>query len=829
MLQLLNSPLKSLHARHISFLAVDLAVLLVIGYAFFFRATFPDPGVTIQPQTGIIQDVAPHGFFERVGARVDDQLLLVNDKPWNKATSIYDGARVGKTSTWTLKRGRDVITLTALLQPLPLKQRVQNIIPLLVALIYWGIATILWLLNPAHKTIRQFFILSQLVALVLISGSLDAATIRWGRALYRLSILSVIPVTFHFFVTFLQQHDRPFVQHLIRIIYGISLVLIVQFIFSWFGLPILWSNEVGKFLRAIFLVSVMLLAVVLFSSHWYNSPPLIRQRRRLIIAGMLASILPLLLFYYLPASLGKSQIIPTEWLFFSLIFLPLAVAYALQSGELGTIDWFLNRTLVHILLFGLMAGLYAGLFWLLTAIFPQSQDFFPLLATLLAVVLAILFAPLHRFFQYWVDQLFYRGWYDYQSVVEQTGRELAAVEHPQELAQVLLENVTTAMKLHCACIVLPFSTTGSGGRIFTHGPEDCPMRAFSNPSISLDSPFHLTLKNLESPIETIHLRRRAPISLVDKTEEALLSCPYAYLWLPTTLADDADSGEQTTTLIVGPKYGHETFSEEDKTILDALARQTALVVRNLRLLIQLQRREEELVHLYKNLTYAREEERKRIARDLHDNIIQNIHVIYRSITDRHVLSPEMAEASLDESAQWLKQTMNDVRRICNDLRPAALDVLGLADALRSHADLIASKSDLDIDVFIKGDDTITLPPETENMLFRIAQEALWNIEKHADAQHVTIILEFPENAPPPANAMLHMAIQDDGKGFDAIPGFDELLARKAYGLLNMHERAAMIGGRLQIRSKTGQGAVIEVTAPVVSPDDASGATGVTIE
>ena len=809
---------SSISRRILSLLIIDLGVLLIIGYAIFFRALFPDPGAAFDERTGMVIDLDAHGFLGQAGFRAGDQLRLVQGTPWEKASSVYHNVRPGGNIRWLVRRGEDMFDIEATLPTLSWPNRLQNIIPLLVALFYWGVATLLWLYNPRHRIIQHFFLLGQLVALILAGGSLGTYTVRWGKHLFDFALIAVMPVTIHFFAIFPQKHDSRLIERLVYAAYGIAALFALQLLIDIGGGPGVLSDDALRALRLIYFVVSLSLATVLFFYRWFRAPTLVRQRQRLIIAGMLASLLPFIFFYLFPVLLGEAPLLSPTWLFLSFIFLPLAVAYALRSGEVGAIDWFLNRTLVHVLLFGFMAGVYAGLYWLLNIIFPKTREASLLLATILAMSLAVLFAPLHRFLQYWVDRIFYRGWYDYHSVIEKTGEQLASVEQPDDLAQALLGNVTTTMRLRCACFLLPFSDESGSGRLFLHSPQGCPLHGDESLRFSLDSPLYRALQQVEGIIEAAELRRRVSHFHLSETETALLHCPYARLWIPTSLTDNASSLGVTAAFVVGPNQSGDDFSEEDRDILITLARQTALVIRSLKLLRELQQREKELVQLYRNLTFIREEERKRIARELHDDIIQNIHVIYRSIKDRHILPPEETEASLDESAQRLKQTMSDVRRICNDLRPATLEVLGLTDAIRSQCERFSVRTGILANFYVRGDEDIPLPSETENMLFRILQEALWNVEKHAHARHVDVRLEFPYIEDASTDGLIRLVVQDDGRGMAAAPRFDELLERHAYGLLNMHERAAMIGGELRWWSQEGQGVRIEVTAPITHFD-----------
>ena len=801
----------SQYFRHLPLLFLGLAVLLVSGYALFIRLTLPDPGIVFQPESGEIITLDSQGVLHRAGAQAGDRILAVNGDARQPIQHIYGRARAGDTVRWEVQRGGLRLTLSATLQRPPWRERLLKVFPLLVALVYWGISFSLWLFTPSHKTIRRFFLLGQLVALILTGGSLSTYAIYWGFPLYQAAFIAIIPISLHFFAAFPQQDVSTRVQRLIRGAYFLAALLGTQIPLRFFGLSLRGVDAVLRVLTSLFFIAGMLLAVALFAWRWFRASPPVRQRQRLIVIGIVASILPLVLFYSLPVMLRGRPIIGYTPSFGFLILFPIAVSYAVRSGELGAIDWFLNRTLVRILLIGLLAAGYAGLFTLFNTFFTQGEAVSPLFATLLAVLLTLLFNPLQRFLQHWADRFFYKGWYDYRSVVGRTGEDLAEADRPEELAHTLLNNMTTAMKLRCACFLFP---AHAQSRLFMHAPQGCPLFAFADPVFSTDTSFHETLSSLKAPIPTAALRRKVPISLRSAAESALLGCPHAQLWIPAGAPATEEGSDAPAVLIVGSRHGYEAFSPEDMDIFQSLARQTALVIRNIRLLNRLQQREKEIVYLYKDLTYAREEERKRIARELHDNIIQNIHVIYRSIKDRRVLPPEQAEANLDESAQWLQNTMNDIRRICNDLRPAALDVLGLADAIRSHAERFQRRTGTEVFVIINGEEDTLLPETTEIMLFRIFQEALWNVEKHAQARRVTVRLRFPpEDETGAESDVLVLSVQDDGRGFEIPTRFDALIQRNAFGLLNMHERAAMVGGTFHIQAKPGSGVYIEVRVP----------------
>lgn len=202
----------------------------------------------------------------------------------------------------------------------------------------------------------------------------------------------------------------------------------------------------------------------------------------------------------------------------------------------------------------------------------------------------------------------------------------------------------------------------------------------------------------------------------------------------------------------------------------------------------------------RRLAEAQEQERQRIARELHDGVSQNIvaldlnlYSLQMLITDR--LTRE-AEKTLTDAHIILSEITETIRNVVFDLRPAVLDDFGLLAALKSHSDQFSRRTGLHISV--DGDDDMPrLPNFSEITLYRIAQEALTNVAKHANARLVSVRLH--RNA-----AGLRLEIADDGIGFESAD-FDDPKRDGNWGMLNMRERAEAIGGKLFVTSARGSG------------------------
>lgn len=212
--------------------------------------------------------------------------------------------------------------------------------------------------------------------------------------------------------------------------------------------------------------------------------------------------------------------------------------------------------------------------------------------------------------------------------------------------------------------------------------------------------------------------------------------------------------------------------------------------------------------LAQRVVHSQEAERARLSRDLHDGISQwlvSIKLQVESGIAKLAGSPAQADSarhSFDRAATQLNDVLGEVRRISHDLRPALLDDLGLAAALEHLTREFADHAKLDAVLTVDGH-IENLSEVRKTVLFRIAQEALTNIERHAAATSVCLTLRGD-------TSMVHIAISDNGKGFDMALVADS--PKRGIGLRNMHERAEAVGGNLTLTS-SAEGTQLIATLP----------------
>ncbi len=246
----------------------------------------------------------------------------------------------------------------------------------------------------------------------------------------------------------------------------------------------------------------------------------------------------------------------------------------------------------------------------------------------------------------------------------------------------------------------------------------------------------------------------------------------------------------------------EHITAQSKRLVSGICNQLGVTVENSQLWEQLRQKERVRTQLLNKVVTAQEEERQRISRELHDETGQALTslLVQLKILERFD-DPVAMQAHVEDIRQLAVRTLQEVRRLAADLRPAALDDLGLIPALEGYIYEYDRKTGIQIDFQTHQCENVRLPHELEIVLYRVVQESLTNIARHAEAQHVTITIKREHSE-------LTASIEDDGCGFNV----DEVLASGEHGLglLGMQERIELAGGHFSLDSAPGTGTRIRI-------------------
>lgn len=251
------------------------------------------------------------------------------------------------------------------------------------------------------------------------------------------------------------------------------------------------------------------------------------------------------------------------------------------------------------------------------------------------------------------------------------------------------------------------------------------------------------------------------------------------------------------------------FDERDVQLLLAIGHQVGVAVENARLWEELKEKERARSELLQKVITAQEEERQRIARELHDEMAQGLTALIMGLGRLEQTVPDMPVATaglVDSVKAFASRALNDTRRLILDLRPPVLDDLGLIPAVRMLAESRLEDRGVAVSITTDGMDD-NLPAHLKVTIFRVLQEAINNCARHSQAKNVRIWMRV-------AGGRLRASVEDDGVGFDLAGTLRGVEGKAAVGILGMKERASLLGGELEIRSRPGAGTCVELDIPL---------------
>ena len=621
----------------------------------------------------------------------------------------------------------------------------------LVVLVFWLFSLVL-LVRRFHQPIVQLlFYHSQVLAITMVYPL--STPFPWPPNPPGLLSLSIVgfyflgPLTFHLNSTFPVRLGSP-AQRRFVLAAAYSLALVA--IWTWLsGNPLL--KQAGEF-YTIGLLQASILAMIY--AYLFRATPGERRRMRVIWFGTIIAIFGTNILFFIPGLYGWPVLMPAWVAGLLLLLVPASYIYTITRENLFGIDRFLNRSLVYFLLVVGIAALYFFLLTLLYSLFRLEPLLQALISSGLTVLIAFNFHWLYGWVQRLVDRAFYGKRYDYAGVVDQISSALSQCVNRQSATNVL------------ACQTAELMNLQEGELVFG---ESAPA---VRPPPALRFDFNL------------------------------------------------EGGQRAFWWVAGRLDG-EGFSSEDQHILKTLAQQAEITLNNIVLVEAFRRQIEEirssreaLAATQRQMMRSREDERARLARDLHDGPIQSLVglnvqlgmlVSTWSESTAAVTYPKTRPPgdsllqALSEMREEVRVLLSELRRVSVELRPPMLDMIGLGAAVRDLAQEWAQHHPLALVLDLPPDANLHgLPDETAVNLYRIVQEALMNISRHAAAKNVMIAIHGDASC-------LEMMIADDGCGFEVGRVLAQSPADGHFGLAGMQERAELIGADLQILSGPGRG------------------------
>lgn len=556
-------------------------------------------------------------------------------------------------------------------------------------------------------------------------------------------------------ITFPVKMGNPLRRRLVMVILcSLGLISAVLWLLEAGGQGSLFRTVVlSALLMLLFVFALFLLPHIYFrlATHFQ------RRQLRLTIPGFILSVgLPVFLYNFPQVFQGNAMI--PEWVAGVCLLTGLgSLFYATLKQNLTRIDQLLNRTVVILLLFATIFFLLVLPVLLMDQILPSEWIVHAFVLAGLTLLVAFSYSYIRKWVQQRVDIFFYGGWYDYPKVVDTVSASLAHCLKWHQLEEILTRQIPELMNLTGARLV-------AGDDLFAE------KTALSQPHIQ------------------IHLRFEDQI--------------YA-------------------TWQIGPRRDSDVFSASDRNIFATLTPQIEVALSNILHIEQLRDQledirasEKAMIKMGQQLIRSRDQEQERLSRELHDGPLQVL--VGMNLQLGLMLSKigaEPAQSPLGETLSGLqlevRSLMTELREVCTGLRPPMLDTLGLSSALRAMVEKWSSDECIPVQLDLPPDTSLSfLSNEVALNLYRVVQEGLTNIARHAAASQASVCLDCD-----PKSEVFTLTIQDNGKGF--VP---KEVANQAgqnhFGLASIQERVRLIGGYLVLSSTPGCGTTIRVTRQV---------------
>ncbi len=514
-----------------------------------------------------------------------------------------------------------------------------------------------------------------------------------------------------------------------------------------FGLAMLpdWWHPFFRNGSLLVVTTLCLVAIASVVVRFRRSAGEERQQMKWLAYFFATAVLVQIVFFEILGGFFYPPIFETIWyeLILLIVFVgfPVTIGVAILKYRLYNIDVIINRTFVYGLLTVLVVGIYALIVSGIGLLFHSANN---LAASLVATgFIAVIFQPARSWLQGTANRWLFGERDDPAGVLTRLTSQLEEANGDDSLLETLVNTIASSLKLPYVALWLR---------------EDEDDQMFDLAAQTGQQPDHVEVIPLMHQQETI--------------------------------------GQ----LVVAPRSPGEALSPADQQLLAAIARLTATTARTIQLSDAVQEARVRTVS-------AREEERRRLRRDLHDGLgpvlaSQGL----KLAAARQLLrdKPEVAERLLDEVMGQSEETVNEVRRLVYGLRPPTLDELGLAGAVREHVEAVSAGTTLQVTVNAP-DDLPTIPAAIEVAAFRVVQEAVNNVIRHAQAEHCTLDIYVVNDE----HEELHICIEDDGVGLPTE-------VKNGVGLLSIRERASEVSGRCEFGNREPHGTSVRLVLPFTS-------------
>ncbi len=759
-------------------IVVMVIVALVILGQLSFAATDGQPSLGLQAESSqgqmIISRVQPAGRGWVAGIRPGDSVTLIDGLPVSERDDPAAVATAAKVSVQSAS-GR-TITLAIADDP-GFSSRLRTSF-LVIAISFMVVGSLIFLLTPHVVSALVALSFGASAAAALLAANATSVGLPWAFLVEFIAVIAFSASTFLLFLVFpVNRLTYRWRRWMAITCVAVNLVLILLYV-----LVFTFNSAAYEILRPISFaaVTVNLAGGVALMLEAMARPGLVpaetRRSAGLVAVGTFAGVTPLCALSLVPRILGLEDLVAPEIAILSVVLLPVSLGAAALNRQFFGISRIVSRGLVALIVWtGLLTGYTVALYGLTKVIDPAASltSHFGMAMASVALVAAT-FWPLQHRMRRLLERVLFRDVYEYAETLRDLSSEIVHLASVDAIASHVLSRLGETLDLTWTAIVLDAA---------------------------------------DPPAPTYRWGTYPSGNELPALAEAGMDGNSASYQVVPLVADGMSIG----TLAIGPKrYDVELLSEDQRLIatlapLVATALQSALLIRRLEIQVAvLEDRERTLAALSTRLLQIQEEERRRVAYEIHDELAQvaaSTHQHLQALARQHPPESPEEQAKVDRAMDLAQRTVREARRMVANLRPTVLDDFGLAAAIRLQVeDLERSGWEISYQA-LPADDR--LPAAVETTFFRVAQEALTNVRKHAQSTKVRIALSR-------AGSVVRLEVQDWGQGFEVNATKAGTGVGEHMGLLGMRERLALINGSFTLESRPGCGTRIIAEASAAS-------------
>lgn len=760
----------------------------------YYLMTFGHPysGITWSYTSGMIINVEAGGPAAEL-LLAGDRIIRIDGVPVYEARNLPDRG-IDDEVIFTVERQGKLFTQAVQLTAPPISELSKRLSIIPVAFTFWLLGIVVLAFGQPDRLINLFFFFCQAVTIMLGLGAISSYAPLWSSWIFGLLLWWIGPITFHTHLALSFWEGTQASRRLILLLYGFALF------FSLLDLIRLQAAVVSLLFSFKYIwVGIFIIAsafTLIYTSFWDMSTA---HRRRTMIAGVSAvsAFMPFVFWSLIPEAITGQFILPYEITLLALLILPLGYSYAILRYRLLKIEREISQSAAYGLAIFIVSVLYAFVYIYASNALAFPNRTYSIFEILLVVVLALTAQPVHQALYRWFYQVFYGGWLDEREAVRQMIQDLKYVTgDTYSIAQTLCLTLQRTMLLEYVNLLLS---------------DGCLITTTKDQTISSEVlfPHKDQISNLFNNLKEKTGRELGPGEVLKEflnttgEENGSLLGPRPHLWLLFGGRSDWEG-----LLVLGSKRGRGDFGKSDLEILEVVLRQAGAALENQRLLNEVSQRSNQIRELSRKTRWVLEVERKRIARDLHDIVIQTLVGINFQLANARASHNPQAAQEVDDIRGSLRESVVELRNICADLRPPALDALGLVPALEARITEIRSQVPFEINLKTANLGAYEVRDDVALCVYRFVQEALLNIQKHSRASMVMMDLHVDQEN------RLHLSVKDDGIGFTPPPNLEVLVAEQHYGLIGLQEQVEAVGGRIVIDSEIGKGCVVAAWIPL---------------